>query len=250
MACSSGVRFSIAKIEYVDAKVSLREAWRMQEPRATLDILSDPICPWCYIGKAKLDRALAQRPDHGFEVFWRPFQLNPDMAAGGMDRTEYLETKFGGPERAQAIYGQIRDAAGAAGLNVNFDKIKRTPNTFDAHRLIRWSRSGGHQQAVVDALFIRYFERGEDIGDRDVLIEVAREAGMDIALLEKLYADDADREMLTTEEAQARQMGVSGVPMFVLNQKYALSGAQETSAWLDVIDRMAAEGNLEQPPSP
>ena len=213
----------------------------MEEPRATLDILSDPICPWCYIGKAKLDRALAQRPDHGLDIFWRPYQLNPDMAAEGMDRTEYLETKFGGPERAQMIYGQIRDAAVAAGLNVDFARIERTPNTFDAHRLIRWARSGGHQQAVIDSLFIRYFERGEDIGDRGVLMDVAREVGMDLDLVTRLYDEDADRDLLTNEEALARQMGVSGVPTFILGEKFALVGAQETAAWLEVLDRLSSD---------
>ncbi len=221
----------------------------MEEPRATLDILSDPICPWCYIGKVKLDRALEQRPDHGLDIFWRPYQLNPEMTAGGMDRTEYLETKFGGPERAQTIYGQIRDAAEAAGLKVDFGRIRRTPNTFDAHRLIRWARSSGHQQTVVDALFVRYFERGEDIGDRDVLMQVAAEAGMDLDLLSGLYADDADRDLLTNEEALARQMGVTGVPTFILSEKFALVGAQETSAWLDVIDRLS-DGPAEDGQSP
>lgn len=210
----------------------------MEEPRATLDILSDPICPWCYIGKVKLDRALAERPHHGLDIFWRPYQLNPEMPPEGMDRRQYLEDKFGGPDRAQAVYGQIRDAAQAAGLTVDFDKIERTPNTFDAHRLIRWARSGGHQQAVIDSLFVRYFERGEDIGDRAVLMAVAREVGMDIDLLVQLYDADADRELLTNEEALARQMGVTGVPTFILAEKFALVGAQETKAWFDVIDRL------------
>ena len=221
--------------------VQVREAWRMEEPQATLDVLSDPICPWCYIGKVKLDRALAQRPDHGLDIFWRPYQLNPDMKAAGMDRTEYLETKFGGPQRAKSIYGQIEDAAKAAGLNVDFAKIKRTPNTFDAHRLIRWSRSGGYQQAVVDSLFIRYFEKGEDIGDRAVLMDVAAEVGMDLDVLTRLYEEDADREMLVNEEALARQMGITGVPTFILSEKFALVGAQETAAWLDVIDRLETD---------
>ncbi len=216
-----------------------RKAWGMEEPRATLDVISDPICPWCYIGKVKLDRALVQRPETDLDIFWRPYQLNPDMPAEGMDRMTYLETKFGGPERAKTIYGQIENAAVAAGLNVDFSKIKRTPNTFDAHRLIRWARSTGHQQAVVDSLFVRYFEQGEDIGDRDLLLEVARQVGMDQALLVRLYDEDADRDLLTNEEALARQMGVSGVPTFILSEKFAFVGAQETTAWLDVLDRLA-----------
>lgn len=215
----------------------------MEDARATLDVLSDPICPWCYIGKVKLDRALKQRPAHGLDIFWRPYQLNPDMPVDGMDRMTYLEKKFGGPERAKSIYGQIESAAVAAGLNVDFSKIKRTPNTFDAHRLIRWARSTGDQQAIVDSLFIRYFERGEDIGNRDLLLEVAGEAGMDHALLRRLYDEDADRDLLTNEEALARQMGVSGVPTFILSEKFAFVGAQETAAWLDVLDRLADNAN-------
>jgi len=215
----------------------------MEDARATLDVLSDPICPWCYIGKVKLDRALKQRPAHGLDIFWRPYQLNPDMPVDGMDRMTYLEKKFGGPERAKSIYGQIESAAVAAGLNVDFSKIKRTPNTFDAHRLIRWARSTGDQQAIVDSLFIRYFERGEDIGSRDLLLEVAGEEGMDHALLRRLYDEDADRDLLTNEEALARQMGVSGVPTFILSEKFAFVGAQETAAWLDVLDRLADNAN-------
>jgi len=215
----------------------------MEDARATLDVLSDPICPWCYIGKVKLDCALKQRPAHGLDIFWRPYQLNPDMPVDGMDRMTYLEKKFGGPERAKSIYGQIESAAVAAGLNVDFSKIKRTPNTFDAHRLIRWARSTGDQQAIVDSLFIRYFERGEDIGNRDLLLEVAGEAGMDHVLLRRLYDEDADRDLLTNEEALARQMGVSGVPTFILSEKFAFVGAQETAAWLDVLDRLADNAN-------
>ncbi len=220
----------------------MREASLMDVKHTSLDILSDPICPWCYIGKVKLDRALAQRPDHNLEIFWRPFQLNPDMPREGMDRRTYLETKFGGPEQARTVYGRIRDAAFAAGLSVDFDRITRTPNTFDAHRLIRWARSGGHQQAVVDALFVRYFEQGGDIGDRAVLFEIAGGIGMDTDLLARLYDEDADREMLTREENLARQMGISGVPAFIVGEKFALSGAQETGAWLEVLDRLEEAG--------
>ncbi len=218
----------------------------MEQVRATLDILSDPICPWCYIGKAKLDCALEARPDHGLDIFWRPFQLNPEMPAAGMDRTTYLETKFGGPENARNFYDRIRDAAEDAGLAVRFDRIARTPNTFDAHRLIRWARSDGYQQAVVDALFIRYFEQGEDIGDRSVLMDVAESLGMDTDLLARLYAEDADRDLLTNEEALARQMGVTGVPTFILGEKFALVGAQETKAWFEVLDRLADDPETTQ----
>ena len=220
----------------------------MAEYRATLDVLSDPICPWCYIGKAKLDRALAERPGHGLDIFWRIYQLNPEMPPEGMDRTEYLETKFGGPQNARVVYDRIRIAGEEAGLDLDFSKIARTPNTFDAHRLIRWARSGGHQQAVVDALFIRYFEKGEDIGDRGVLMDVATKEGMDTDLLTRLYADDADRDLLGNEEALARQMGVTGVPTFILAEKFALVGAQEPEAWFDLLDRLGDTDATEQSP--
>ncbi|MEO0914157.1 MAG: DsbA family oxidoreductase, partial [Pseudomonadota bacterium] len=123
----------------------------------TLDIISDPICPWCYIGKTKLDAALNERPDFRFEIRWRPFQLNPDMPPEGMDRRAYLEQKFGGKEGALRVYGQIADAAEAAGLEIDFAAIKRTPNTIDAHRLIRWAEAEAAQGPVVSQLFDRYF---------------------------------------------------------------------------------------------
>ena len=134
-----------------------------------LDILSDPICPWCYIGKANLDRALEAHPDHPFVIEWHPFQLNPDMPPEGMDRRAYLEAKFGGREAAVQVYARIAEAAKAAGLSIAFDKIERTPNTLDAHRLIHWAGVEGRQTAVVTRLFKAYFEAGQDIGDRDVL---------------------------------------------------------------------------------
>ncbi|MEL6211015.1 MAG: DsbA family oxidoreductase, partial [Pseudomonadota bacterium] len=149
----------------------------------TLDILSDPICPWCYIGKTHLDAALRDRPEHGFVIAWHPFQLNPDMPAEGMDRQTYLDTKFGGRAQAQAVYGRIAEAAEAAGLQIDLGAIQRTPNTIDAHRLIHWAGIEGRQSEVVDALFQAYFHAGLDIGDPDVLADVADSAGLDAAIV-------------------------------------------------------------------
>ena len=216
----------------------------MDTPRPTLDILSDPICPWCYIGKAKLDAALAQTGPVDIDMQWRTYQLNPEMPEGGMDRQEYLQNKFGGPEGAKQVYGRIEDAVRAAGLPLDFSKIKRTPNTLDAHRLIRWSQTTGKQDAVVDALFAAYFLNGVDIGDRDALIEIGAGQGMDADLLKQLYSEDQDRSLLLNEDALARQMGVSGVPCFIIGEKYALVGAQETATWLDVFDRIAKDEPL------
>lgn len=206
----------------------------------SVDILSDPICPWCYIGKTRLDRALAERPDHPLAFHWRPFQLNPDMPAGGMDRREYLEHKFGGREGALQVYGAILEAAKADGLDLRFDKIARTPNTIDAHRLIRWASSAHAQTPVVEALFRLYFEEGVDISDHAVLAEVAEQAGMDRAVVERLLASDADLELVREEDATARRMGVSGVPTFIIDGRYVVPGAQSPEMWLRAIDEIVA----------
>lgn len=204
----------------------------------TLDIISDPICPWCYIGKAKLDRALEARPDHPFEIRWRPFQLNPEMPREGMDRRGYLEWKFGGPEKADSFYQRIEQAARDAGLEVNFDAIARTPNTLDAHRLIRWAGVEGRQTLVVNQLFRRYFREGQDIGDRAVLVEVARSAGLDAEVVARLLEGDADLEEVRAEDAQAREMGVQGVPTFIVGGRYVVTGAQDSEVWLQITDEL------------
>jgi len=205
-----------------------------------LDIISDPICPWCYIGKAHLDRAVAETGIDPFTTTWRVFQLNPDMPTEGMDRGAYLEAKFGGAAAAAELYGRIEAAAREAGLKVAFDRIARTPNSFDAHRLIRWAQTTGNQSAVVDQLFRRYFEAGEDISDHAVLLAVAESAGMDRAVVARLLASDADRAELEAEEAEARRMGVSGVPCFLVNRRFVLQGAQPVETWTKVITELDA----------
>ena len=170
-----------------------------------LDIISDPICPWCYIGKTHLDRALEANPDHPFEIEWHPFQLNPDMPDGGMDRREYLETKFGGKENAVRVYSQIAEAAEASGLKIDFEAMKITPNTIDAHRLIHWAGLEGRQTAVVSRLFKAYFEEGLDIGDRTVLLDIAEGVGLDRAMVETLLRGDADVDDIRTRDTHARE---------------------------------------------
>ena len=201
----------------------------------TLDIISDPICPWCYIGKAKLDRALEAAPEHPFEVQWRPFQLNPDMPAEGMDRREYLEWKFGGREGALKVYGEIAKTAEATGLDIAFEKIKRTPNTLNAHRLIRWAQMEEKQTPVVSQLFKRYFREGQDISDIDVLVDVATTAGMDGDLVRRLLEGDSDLAETIAEDKKAREMGVQGVPCFIIGASYAVQGAQDTDTWANII---------------
>ena len=203
-----------------------------------LDILSDPICPWCFIGKTLLDRALAQRPDHPFTIEWHPFQLNPDMPAEGMDRRDYLETKFGGKERAVQAYLPVHEAAEKAGLELDLSGIRRTPNTLNAHRLIHWAGIEGKQQAVVSFLFEAYFRQGKDIGDTDVLVAVAERAEMDGPAIRRLLEGDADADDIRARDAHARERGVNGVPTFIVANQHVLTGAQPTELWLQVIDEI------------
>lgn len=206
-----------------------------------LDILSDPICPWCYIGKARLDRALEARPDHPFEIEWHPFQLNPDMPREGVERRAYMEAKFGGKEGAVRAYRPVVDHAEDAGLELNLDRIERTPNTLDAHRLIHWAGLEGRQTAVVAALFRAYFREGRDIGDAGVLADLAGEAGLDREMVARLLAGDGDRAEIAARDAHARERGVSAVPTFVLANTYVLSGAQPSDTWLKIIDELVSQ---------
>jgi len=205
-----------------------------------LDIISDPICPWCYIGKTLLNQALEARPGHPFTQVWHPFQLNPDMPAQGMDRREYLETKFGGKEGAIKAYAPVVERAEAAGLSINFEGITRTPNTLNAHRLIHWAGIEDRQTPVVMQLFKAYFEDGRDIGDLDVLADVADHVGMDAAVVRKLLLSDADMEDIRTRDAQFREMGVTGVPTFIVGGQHAVPGCQPAELWVKVIDELSA----------
>lgn len=200
-----------------------------------LDIISDPICPWCYIGKTNLDKALALVPDHPFNIEWHPFQLNPDMPAEGMDRRVYLETKFGGKEGAIKAYAPVVEHAEAAGLQINFDAMKRTPNTIDAHRLIHWAGIEQRQLFVVDLLFKAYFVDGRDIGDHEVLADIADTAEMDAAMVTRLLETQSDVDDIRKRDAHSREMGVHSVPTFVIANQHAVPGAQPPEMWTKVI---------------
>ena len=201
-----------------------------------LDILSDPICPWCYIGKAYLDRALQKAGDHPFLIEWHPFQLNPEMPAGGMDRRAYLEAKFGGKDGAVRAYAPVVEHAEKAGLSINFEGIGRTPNTLDAHRLIHWAGIEQRQTPVVAALFKAYFVDGRDIGDKATLAELAGECGLDAAMTATLLAGEADADDIRARDAHARERGVTGVPTFILANQHVLTGAQPPELWGKVIE--------------
>jgi predicted DsbA family dithiol-disulfide isomerase len=208
-----------------------------------VDIVSDVICPWCYIGKRRFERALAEVGDrHRVAVTWRPFQLNPDMPAEGMDRAAYLTAKFGAPERARDIFDRMAAAGAEEGIRFAFDRISRAPNTLQAHRLIRLGQKCDKQDAVVETLFAAYFTEGAAIGELATLIGLAERAGLAAADAERYLAGDDDRELVLGEDDAARRMGIHGVPCFVLERQYAISGAQDPLVLAEAFDRVAELG--------
>jgi predicted DsbA family dithiol-disulfide isomerase len=208
----------------------------------TIDIVSDTVCPWCYVGKRRLEAALQRLPED-FEVLvaWRPFQLNPDLPREGADRRAHLERKFGGKDGAKRVYDAIDQAGDSVGIPFAFRDIERQPNTVDSHRLIDKAGQLGKQDAVVEALFKAYFLDGRDIGDLDTLVEIAAEAGLDADEIRAYLASDEDIDRIRAEDEMARKMGVSGVPCFILNRKYAVSGAQEPDVFLQAFETVARE---------
>jgi len=206
-----------------------------------IDIVSDTVCPWCFIGKRKLERALALRTDIPFDIRWRAYRLDPNIPRGGVDRRAYMRAKFGDSPRTSAMSDAIKEAGASVDIAFAFDKIEKRPDTIDSHRLIRWSASTGHQTEIVERLFKAYFEEGRDIGDAAVLVDVAGEAGMDADLVADLLTKDADRELIEQEDALAHRMGISGVPTFIFANKYLISGAHEADKLVRVIDKTQSE---------
>jgi predicted DsbA family dithiol-disulfide isomerase len=194
----------------------------------TIDVVSDVVCPWCYLGEKRLDAALAEE-SRPVAVRWRPYQLDPTIPAGGLDRAEYMAKKFGKSGRLQSVHDNLARLGAEVGVPFAFDKIRRSPNTLDAHRLVRWASCAGVQGKVVDRLFKAYFVEGRDIGDRGVLIEIADECGLDAKLVERLLVAGADAEAVREEIEQAQAMGVSGVPFFIFAGRVGVPGAQDPS---------------------
>ena len=206
----------------------------------TIDVVSDVVCPWCYIGKRKLEAALAlpQAVDlPAVELRWHPFQLNPDMPAGGVSRQQYLEDKFGGPGRAAEIYARVRAAGRTVGLELNIEGISLQPNTLAAHALIAFAQQGAGTlgSAVKERILKAYFVENRFIGSVDVLVDIALEAGLDADAARAYLSDPVHLQEVAQADAQARGMGISGVPFFIFNQKVAVSGAQDPAALLDAM---------------
>ncbi len=216
-------------------------------PTLQIDIVSDVVCPWCYIGKRHLEAAVSQwqkqHPDAPVTIRWHPFQLNPDLPPQGTDRKGYLEAKFGGAQRASEIYARVRAAGRSAGLELNFDGIVRQPNTLAAHALIAYAQSvndGEHGNAIAERLFKAYFVDGEFIGDIDVLVQIAGECGLDVKTTREVLSEAATLKQIAAQDASVRQQGISGVPFFVFNQKISLSGAQPPDVMLDAMTKSIA----------
>ena len=209
-----------------------------------IDFISDTVCPWCFIGKRRLARAIAMRPAISFDVRYRPYRLDPGVPKGGLERAAYLAAKFGkngGVEDAQKV---IAAEGAKEGIEFDFAAIRRAPNTLDSHRLIRWAALTGAQDEVVERLFAAYFENGEDIGDIRVLADIADVSGMDGAQVADMLESDQDLALVEREDQLAREMGVTGVPAMIFANKVAVSGAREPEVLTMVIDKaleMAAQ---------
>lgn len=210
------------------------------ETAIEIDIVSDVVCPWCFLGATHLKQALATLPGISADLRWRPFQLDPTIPKEGMDRREYMAKKFT-PERLAAAHDRLAEAGRDAGIAFAFSDIAISPNTLDAHRVIRWAASAGAgvQDRVSRALFKAYFEDGENVGDPEVLIRVAEENGMDASLVSALLPTDADREAVQAEISTAQGMGITGVPCFVIDGRYAIMGAQPVEAMVEALEKIA-----------
>jgi predicted DsbA family dithiol-disulfide isomerase len=206
----------------------------------SIDVVSDVICPWCFLGKRRLDKALALLPDVKAEIIFRPFFLDPTIPWEGLDRQEYMTAKFG-VERLKTIHDPLIKAGQEDGVPYHFEKITRTPNTLDAHRLLRWAMVESKQPEIAEALFMAYWSEGRDVGDHQVLAEIAEAHGMNPEGVLKALASEQDKIEVLAETSQAQKMGVTGVPTYIINRKYGVVGAQSAALLAEQIKKAASE---------
>jgi len=215
--------------------------------RLRVDVVSDVICPWCFVGKRRLEAALRGLPDRvEAQVVWHPFELNPDMPRDGIDRRAYRQAKFGSLETSRELDARLTAVGLSAGIPFAFDRIRRTPNTFEAHRLIWMAQQTSVQEPVVECLFRKYFLEGEDVGQRATLVDVAIASGLGRDQAERFLDGDDGVAAVRHAEAEARTLGIHGVPYFIINGKYAISGAQSAEVFVGVFERVL---NRERPPA-
>jgi len=206
-----------------------------------IDVVSDVVCPWCYIGKRRLERAIALKPEIPATVRWRPYFLNPWVPREGMSRTEYLTQKFGSVERYQSMAGRVKAAAQAEGLVYDLDKIARQPNTLDCHRLIVWAGRDGQAARIKQRLMELYFAEGADLSDIDVLVDAAVQCGLDGDTVRRLLASDTDVREVEREAEAAKEAGIDGVPCFIFGGQLAVSGAQAPEYLAGAMERAASQ---------
>lgn len=206
----------------------------------TIEVYSDVVCPWCYVGKRRLERALTEFGGAP-RVIWRPFELNPTMPKAGMDRTAYLEAKFGSLDAFRQLEEHVQAAGASEGISFAFENITRTPNTFAAHRLIWLAEREGRQDAVVTSLFRGYFEEGAEIGTIATLIRLAERAGLSKEVAERVLQSEEGTAEVKAEEAAGHALGIRGVPYFLVNGTYAISGAQPVETFVSALKRTAAD---------
>ncbi len=209
--------------------------------RLAIEVVHDLVCPWCYLGVRRLFRTLARRPDLLVEVAWRPFLLNPDMPRAGMSRSDYVMRKFGGEERARRLYASIAEIGRSEGVMFRFDRIRRTPSSVDAHRLVRWANAFGRADEVVEAIFAAHFSDGRDIGDPAVLAAIAASCGLRPMAARGFLAGTADVDAVHADNLRAHRLGINGVPCFVVSGCHAIAGAQEPEVIERLLDVAAAE---------
>lgn len=202
-----------------------------------VDIIFDTVCPWCFIGKRRFEEALALRPNlNDLTINWRPFLLNPEMPVDGVDRSAYLTKKFGSESRIRRIYGAIEEAGLSVEIDFAFNQINRTPNSINSHRLVRFAQQHGKATELVESLFVEYFLIGRDIGDMSVLMEIAIKHGLDTMAVTDLFDSDHDIYEILSENAQAHELGINGVPAYTFNGKMIISGAQEPQVLARMLD--------------
>ena len=211
----------------------------MPNPPVRIDVVSDVVCPWCFIGKRRLEKALALKPDIAVEVHWRPYFLNDWIPREGISREQYLTTKFGSPERYQGIAQRVTAAAAAEGLVYASDKVTRQPNTLDCHRLIRWAEGIGKAAEMKQRLMDLYFTQGADLTDRETLVKAAADVGLDADTVRAQLASDRDVAQIEQDAQSAKEAGIEGVPCFIFGGKFAISGAQAPEYLAEAIERMA-----------
>jgi len=209
----------------------------------TIDVVSDVVCPWCYLGKKRLEKAIDNvKGDVAVAVTFRPYQLNPDMPVEGVDHKKHLAEKLGGADAVERAHGMLTNLGHEDGIDFDFPAVKISPNTLDAHRLLRWAmiESPDIQSRVAMALFKAYFEEGRNVGDRAVLLDIAENSGMDRAVVSALFSAGADVDAVKEEIGMARDMGVTGVPCFIIDNKYAVMGAQSVDVLTNAFREIAA----------